>query len=174
MAVLDHLQGRHVMGVYPLLPDETCWFVAADFDGPGWIDDVRALVHVCREAAVPNGHRALTLAQWRARVVLFNEPMAAMRARQMVLALLTRTMSSRHELAMRSYDCLFPNQDTMPKGGFGNLVALPLQREPRGELARIPDQWAFLAGLRRVSADQVESIVEAASSSGGVIGAHAH
>ncbi|HLT20513.1 MAG TPA: DEAD/DEAH box helicase family protein [Thermomicrobiales bacterium] len=181
-AVLDHLRGRHVMGVYPLLPDETCWFVAADFDGPGWIDDVRAFVHVCREAAVPVAIERSRSGNGAHAWFFFNEPMAATQARQMVSALLTRTMSGRHELAMRSYDRLFPNQDTMPKGGFGNLVALPLQREARGEdnsvfvdidhpgLAPYPDQWAFLAGLRRVSADQVESIVEAASSSGGVIG----
>lgn len=181
-AVLDHLQGRHVMGVYPLLPDETCWFVAADFDGPGWIDDVRAFVNVCREADVPVAIERSRSGDGAHAWFFFTEPIAATRARQMVSALLTRTMSGRHELAMRSYDRLFPNQDTMPKGGFGNLIALPLQREPRGEnnslfveidhpdLAPHPDQWAFLAGMRRVSSDQVESIVTEASSSGGVIG----
>ena len=181
-AVLDHLQGRHVMGVYPLLPDETCWFVAADFDGPGWIDDVRAFVNVCRQAAIPVAIERSRSGNGAHAWFFFNEPMAATRARQMVSALLTRTMSGRHELAMRSYDRLFPNQDTMPKGGFGNLIALPLQREPRGErnsvfveidhpdLAPYPDQWAFLAALTRVSSDHVESIVTEASSSGGVIG----
>jgi superfamily II DNA or RNA helicase len=181
-AVLDHLQGRHVMGVYPLLPDETCWFIAADFDGPGWIDDVRAFSDACRQVAVPVAIERSRSGNGAHAWFFFNEPIAATRARQMVSALLTRTMSGRHVLAMGSYDRLFPNQDTIPGGGFGNLIALPLQREPRGQdnslfveidhadLAPFPDQWAFLADVVRVSSDQIESIVAEASFSGGVIG----
>ncbi len=170
------------MGVYPLLPDETCWFVAADFDGPGWIDDVRAFRNACRQAAVPMAIERSRSGNGAHAWFFFREPIPATRARQMISALLTRTMSVHHELAMRSYDRLFPNQDTMPKGGFGNLIALPLQRDSRrqsnavfididrAELAPHADQWAFLAGLGRIGSDHVERILAEASVSGGVIG----
>jgi superfamily II DNA or RNA helicase len=96
--------------------------------------------------------------------------------------LLTETMSRRHELAMESYDRLFPNQDTMPRGGFGNLIALPLQRGPRNDgntvfldpdLDPWPDQWAFLAGLRRLSPGEVEAIAAEAQRNGLVTGVRA-
>ena len=181
-ALLDHLRGYHVMGVYPLLPDDTCWFVAADFDGPGWVEDVRTFGNVCQHAAMPVAIERSRSGNGAHAWFFFSEPIPAARARQMVSALLTRTMSAHHELTMQSYDRLFPNQDTMPKGGFGNLIALPLQREPRGQqnsmfvridhpnLAPHSDQWAFLAGVPRVSSDQVERIVAEASLRGGVIG----
>jgi superfamily II DNA or RNA helicase len=181
-AIFDHLQGRLIMGVYPLLPDETCWFVAADFDGPGWVEDARAFSAVCQEAAVPVAIERSRSGNGAHAWFFFAKPIPAVRARQMVSALLTRTMSGRYQLAMQSYDRLFPNQDTMPKGGFGNLIALPLQRDPRGqnnsvfidighvELAPYPDQWAFLASLKRIGTDRVDRIVSEASASGGVIG----
>jgi len=86
--------------------------------------------------------------------------------------LVTETMSHRHELSMESYDRLFPNQDTMPKGGFGNLIALPLQYEPRQhgntvfldqELNPIPDQWGYLSSIKRITSEQVEAIAKEAS-----------
>ena len=51
--ILDHLQGRHVVGIYPLLTDDTCWFLAADFDKTSWADDVAAFVETCRRADLP-------------------------------------------------------------------------------------------------------------------------
>ena len=116
-AILDHLQGRHIMGVYPLLPDETCWFVAADFDGPGWVEDARAFGAICQQAAVPVAIERSRSGSGAHAWFFFAEAIPAARARQMASALLTRTMSGRHELSMQSYDRLFPNQDTMPKGG---------------------------------------------------------
>ncbi len=61
----------------------------------------------------------------------FSSTVPAISARRMGCYLITETMMRRHQLAMSSYDRLFPNQDTLPKGGFGNLIALPLQYEPR-------------------------------------------
>lgn len=52
-AVLDHLQGRHVMGLYPLLRDETCWLLAVDFDQASWRNDVAAFVETCRAVGTP-------------------------------------------------------------------------------------------------------------------------
>jgi hypothetical protein len=130
-AIINHLQGRHIMGVYPLLEDDTCWFLAADFDKESWKDDVAAFVETCRAVGVPvsversrSGHGAHV---W----FFFAAPVAAATARKMGCHLVTETMSAHHQLSMQSYDRLFPNQDTMPRGGFGNLIALPLQHEAR-------------------------------------------
>src|SRR5688572_5827462 len=89
------------------------------------------------------------------------------------------TMSRRHELSMDSYDRLFPNQDTMPRGGFGNLIALPLQHDARQkgnsvfideQLEAYADQWAFLASVERMEPAAAEAIAREATRTGQVIG----
>jgi hypothetical protein len=130
-AVLGHLQGRHVMGVYPLLEDETCWFLAVDFDKEAWNDDVLAFLATCRQTGLPAAVERSRSGNGAHVWFFFVEPIAAVAARRMGCHLITETMSRRHELSMDSYDRLFPSQDTMPRGGFGNLIALPLQRDPR-------------------------------------------
>lgn len=131
--ILGHLQGRHVIGVYPMLTDETCWFLAADFDKACWREDVLAFAETCRRIGV---HYALERSRsgngahvW----FFFSNPVAAATARKMGSYLITETMSRRHQLSMASYDRLFPHQDTLPNGGFGNLIALPLQYHTRQE-----------------------------------------
>ena len=121
------------MGVYPLLDDETCWFLAVDFDKSSWTDDVAAFVETCRRAGPSGGGRTLTVGQRRARLVLLRGPVAASAARKMGCYSSPRRWRGAIELSMESYDRLFPNQDTMPRGGFGNLIALPLQHGPRQE-----------------------------------------
>ena len=183
-AVLGHLTGRQVMGVYPLLPDETCWFLAIDFDKKAWLDDVHAFLETCRSLAlsplVERSRSGNGAHVW----FFFSEPVPAVLARQMGSALITETMSRRHELSMDSYDRLFPSQDTMPKGGFGNLIALPLQHEPRQsgnaiflnpidpQLAPLPDdqQWNHLASAQRLERRTVQKIAEDATQRGAVIG----
>ena len=180
-AVAGHLTGRHVMGLYPLLGDETCWFLAADFDKSTWIDDVRAFVETCRSVGLPtaversrSGHGAHV---W----FFFAAPVPASTARKMGCYLITETMSRRHQLSMESYDRLFPSQDTMPRGGFGNLIALPLQREPRKagntvfldeELEPYPDdrQWVYLSAVPRIDPAAVETIAREATRQGSVVG----
>lgn len=177
--ILDHLRGRHVAGVYPMLPDETCRFLAVDFDKGGWRQDVAAFRGACEAAGLPvtversrSGHGAHA---W----FFFDAPVSAAVARRMGCHLITRAMSRRHGLGMSSYDRLFPNQDTMPRGGFGNLIALPLQREPRAAgntvfvddgFRPFPDQWAYLAGVRRIPASMVERIAAKALRDGQVLG----
>ena len=178
-AVLKHLQGHHVMGVYPLLEDETCWFLAADFDKASWPADVTAFADTCRSMNVPvylersrsgNGAHA-----W----IFFSDPVPATVARKMGCHLITQTMTRHHELSMESYDRLFPNQDTMPRGGFGNLIALPLQLEARKQgnteflddsLEPLTDQWTHLASISRVTPTVAACIAQEATRSGQVIG----
>lgn len=129
--ILDHLQGRHVVGVYPLLEDETCWFLAIDFDGSAWSNDVAAFAETCRLLDIPIAVERSRSGNGAHPWVFFGSPVPANVARRMGCYLLTETMSRHHELSMSSYDRLFPNQDTLPRGGFGNLIALPLQYEAR-------------------------------------------
>jgi hypothetical protein len=132
-AVVAHLQGRHVMGVYPLLEDETCWFLAVDFDKSTWTEDVLAFVATCRQVGLPAAVEWSRSGNGAHVWFFFTEPVPAAIARKMGCHLITETMARRHQLSMDSYDRLFPSQDTMPRGGFGNLIALPLQRGPRGQ-----------------------------------------
>ena len=152
-AVVGHLSGRHVIGVYPLLDDETCWFLAVDFDKSTWTEDVSALVETCRRVGLPAAVERSRSGNGAHGWFFFSSPVQASIARKMACHLITETMSRRHQLSMDSYDRLFPSQDTMPRGGFGNLIALPLQHEPRqqrnsvfvdDQLQACPDdqQWA--------------------------------
>ena len=114
--IRDHLQGRHVVGVYPLLTDETCWFVAADFDKRSWTDDVLAFAETCRTIGVPAAVERSRSGQGAHAWFFFAAPVPATAARKMACYLLTETMSRHHQLGMESYDRLFPNQDTLPRG----------------------------------------------------------
>jgi hypothetical protein len=177
--ILDHLRGKHVMGVYPLLDDETCWFLAVDFDGAGWKEDAAVFVETCRSAGVGVAIERSRSGNGAHTWFFFAAPVPARRAREMGCYLITETMSRRHELRMSSYDRLFPNQDTMPRGGFGNLIALPLQHEPREHgntvfvderFEPFAEQWAFLASVQRMDAQRVDAIAGEARRTGQVVG----
>jgi hypothetical protein len=127
----QHLEGKQTIGVYPLLVDETCWFLAVDFDKKSWRDDAVAFLETCRELGVSAALERSRSGNGGHVWIFFEQAIGAVTARQLGSLILTRTMDRRHELGMDSYDRFFPNQDTMPKGGFGNLIALPLQWMPR-------------------------------------------
>jgi superfamily II DNA or RNA helicase len=183
-AVVAHLQGRHVMGVYPLLEDETCWFLAVDFDKSTWTDDVLAFVATCRQVGLPAAVERSRSGNGAHVWFFFTEPVPAAIARKMGCYLITETMARRHQLSMDSYDRLFPSQDTMPRGGFGNLIALPLQHGPRGQGSSVflddrlqpladDQQWAYLASVPRIDLRTVERIAGEATRQGSVIGVRA-
>ena len=115
--ILDHLRGRHVAGVYPLLADETCWFLAADFDKAEWMKDVAAFRAACNGAGLPVAVERSRSGNGAHAWFFFDAPVSAAVARRMGCYLITQAMSRRHGLGMNSYDRLFPNQDTMPRGG---------------------------------------------------------
>jgi superfamily II DNA or RNA helicase len=177
--VRAHLVGEHTLGLYPLLQDETCWLLAVDFDKKTWQQDATAFLAASREFNVPAALERSRSGNGGHVWVFFERAIPATTARKLGCAILTRTMESRHQLGLDSYDRLFPNQDTMPKGGFGNLIALPLQKVPRAngnsvfvdvQFRPYPDQWEFLASVKRMSADAVESVVFEAQKRGDLIG----
>jgi len=132
-----HLSGKDphgnafVAGAYPLLQDETCWFLAIDLDKDNWHQDVQAVRDTCERIGLPVVLERSRSGNGAHVWMFFEEPIPAQLARNLGSHVLTETMESRPDLGLSSYDRLFPNQDTLPKGGFGNLIALPLQREPR-------------------------------------------
>jgi len=167
------------IGVYPLLLDETCWFIAVDFDKTTWMEDASAFQNVCKTFNIPASLERSRSGNGGHVWILFSEPVPASLARKMASFIMTETMESRPEIGLNSYDRFFPNQDTLPKGGFGNLIALPLQRKPkeRGgsvflneEFIPYPDQWAFLSLTRRISRAEIKAIVSEAERRGRVVG----
>jgi len=178
--IRDHLQGRHVLGVYPLLEDETCWFLAVDFDKSEWQEDVAAFVESCSQLGLPTAVERSRSGNGAHVWFFFDGPLPAATARQVASYVITETMDRRHELELASYDRLFPNQDTMPRGGFGNLIALPLQHEARqvgntvfvdDRWRPIADQWAFLASYPRIPVARMFELAREANEYGRVVGA---
>lgn len=180
-----HLAGKDdsgrefVMGIYPLLRDETCFLLAIDLDKAQWQADARALLETCRQMN-------LSVALERSRSgngghlwLFFEQAISAVLARKLGAHLLTETMQRRPDIGLDSYDRFFPNQDTLPLGGFGNLIALPLQKHPRERGHSVfvdeqgtphADQWAFLSGIRKIGRSIVEGIVAEAERRGRVVG----
>lgn len=173
--VFWHLRGKDdegrpfTMGVYPMLPDETVRFAAIDFDKASWREDAAAVRKAARElgheAAVERSRSGNGAHLW----FFFEEPVTARDARDFVSRFLSAALEKHPGIGLDSYDRIFPNQDTMPKGGFGNLIALPLQHGPRAagnsvfvddDFAPWPDQWVFLSSVCPIPASRV--LVEAA------------
>jgi superfamily II DNA or RNA helicase len=178
-AVEDHLRGRHTIGIYPLLTDETCWFLAVDFDKKTWQQDALAFLDTCRELDVPAALERSRSGNGGHVWIFFDRAIPAVVARKLGCLILTRTMEHRHQVGLDSYDRFFPNQDTMPKGGLGNLIALPLQMAPRksgnslfldSEFRPFPDQWHFLTTIRRMTDSAAEQLVDEAQRNGDLIG----
>ncbi|WP_424918516.1 TOTE conflict system archaeo-eukaryotic primase domain-containing protein [Achromobacter animicus] len=166
--IYDHLAGKHTVGVYPLLEDDTCHFLAVDFDEAEWRDDARAFSQSCEELGVPAAMEVSRSGNGAHVWVFFANRVSARDARRLGTAVISHACSRTRQLKLDSYDRLFPNQDTMPKGGFGNLIALPLQKRPResggsvfvdAELRPYPDQWAFLASIQPMAAHDIDSTI---------------
>ena len=166
--IYDHLLGKHTVGVYSLLEDDSCTFLAVDFDEAEWQDDARAFVHSCKALGVPAALEISRSGQGAHVWVFFAHKVAARDARRLGTAIISHTCARTRQLKLNSYDRLFPNQDTMPKGGFGNLIALPLQKKPREngcsifidtDLRPYPDQWAFLASIQPMAPQDIEPTI---------------
>ena len=166
--IYDHLAGRHTLGVYPLLTDDSCHFLAVDFDEADWRDDVKAFARSCRELGVPVALEISRSGNGAHAWVFFSSKVSAREARQLGTALISHTCASTRQLKLSSYDRLFPNQDTLPKGGFGNLIALPLQKQPRESGGSIfvddalhvyDDQWGFLASVPTMAANDIAPVI---------------
>src|SRR3989338_4180309 len=165
--IYEHLAGKRTVGVYPLLTDDTCHFLAADFDEAELKEDAQAFAQSCYELGVPVALEISRSGNGAHAWIFFSGSVSARDARRLGTALISHTCTRTRQLKLESYDLLFPNQASMPKGGFGNLIALPLQKHPReygcsvfvdGDLRPYRDQWALLASILPMPAhDDLES-----------------
>ncbi|TVS12891.1 MAG: DEAD/DEAH box helicase, partial [Planctomycetaceae bacterium] len=184
--IRQHLLGQDsggrefVMGLYPMLLDETCFVLAADFDKETWMEDASAVQETCRQSGISAAIERSRSGNGAHLWLFFEEAIPAVLARKLGAALLTETMERRPEIGLKSYDRFFPNQDTLPKGQLGNLIALPLQKQPRDRgnslflddsMVPYADQWAFLATVGKIARSETERIVRSAEASrGNVVG----
>ena len=180
-----HLSGQDetgrefVMGVYPMLLDETCFFLAADFDKENWRADVSAVLETCRQMELPAALERSRSGNGGHLWMFFEEAIPAVLARKLGAHILTATMERRPDIGLDSYDRFFPNQDTLPNGGFGNLIALPLQKRARAcgnsvfldeHCEPYPDQWGSLSNVQKISRSVVERIVRQAERLDQIVG----
>lgn len=175
-----HLMGEKksrpfVMGIYPLLKDENCWFLALDFDKEQWKLDTAAFLDTCTSENVPAYLERSRSGNGGHVWLFFKEKVEASLARKFGSALITKTLDVRPEIGLDSFDRFFPNQDTVPRGGFGNLIALPLQKKAREknhslfvdrDLNPYPDQWTLLSNIKKIEKGFIEDLVQRAQSNG--------
>ena len=175
--IYKHLEGkdyygRDVIGIYPMLIDETCYFLCADFDDKEYEKDVLTFCEICDSLNI-SAHIERSRSGCGAHVwIFFDVPIPAATARRLGSLILTKAMEKRSELSFSSYDRLFPNQDTMPNGGFGNLIALPLQGQARKNdnsvfvdrnFKSYSDQWEYLSRIQKISIQTIENILDSYS-----------
>ena len=166
--IYDHLAGEHTIGIYPMLEDDSCYFLAVDFDESDWRDDALAFLQSCEDLGVPAALEISRSGNGAHAWIFFSSRVSARDARRLGTSIISHTCARTRQLKLESYDRLFPNQDTMPKGGSGNLIALPLQKWPREngcsvfvdtQLRPYPDQWVFLASIKPIAARDLEPTI---------------
>ena len=160
--------GQDVVGLYPILPDDTCYFLAIDFDDGDWQDNVSEVRNICTSWNIPCAVERSRSGEGAHLWVFFTEPISCSAARKLGTALITAAMENSGKIKLDSYDRMFPNQDILPKGGFGNLIALPLQGQACKKnntsfvdenFVAYTDQWAYLSTIQKLFASEVENLV---------------
>ncbi len=166
--IFGHLSGKHTIGIYPLLTDDTCYFLAVDFDEADWRNNAKAFADSCEQLGVPVALEISHSGNGAHAWIFFLTAVSARDARRLGSAIISHTCARIRQLQLTSYDRLFPNQDTMPKGGFGNLIALPLQKKSRengysvfvdSNLHLHEDQWAYLATVPQMPPHDIEPTI---------------
>jgi superfamily II DNA or RNA helicase len=166
--LIDHLDGRKTIGIYPLLQDGTCSFLAVDFDKNQWQQDVIAFSETCKWLKIPFHIERSRSGNGAHLWIFFSSMVSAATARKLGLFLLKRTKEENKGFELGSFDRMFPNQDNLSDGGFGNLIVLPLQREPgrNGNSLFVdehfipyPDQWLYLSTVHKMTEEDIYAVL---------------
>lgn len=167
------------VGIFPMLQNETCWFLAVDFDKSTWQADATAFMETCSTCNVPAALERSRSGNGGHVWFFFAEPVPARTARMMGSALLTMTLEKRNQIGLDSYDRMFPNQDTLPRDKkLGNLIALPFQRLPGksgnslfidSSFEPYKDQWIYLSSVRKIKLSEVDEVVNEAQRRGNIL-----
>ena len=173
--IFNHLTGKNaagcdVVGLYPLMEGDVCRFLAFDFDShtgsfDTWKKDAAAVRKTCTAFSIPVSVEISRSGKGAHLWIFFSENISAKRARNLGMLILQAAMNERHSLPFESFDRMFPNQDAIPKGGYGNLIALPLQGQAvknkcsvfvDEDFAPFDDQWAYLSSVKKLSVKDLE------------------
>ena len=168
--IRKHLEGEQLIGLYPLLKDNTSWFIAADFDEDNWAEECKTVIKICmsknisayleRSRSGKGGH------VW----IFFEENYSAFKSRKIFKSLLEEAGVFSLFDKSSSFDRLFPNQDYLSGKGFGNLIALPLNKTSWDNgnscfintetLLPIENQWDFLKTIRKITIAELENLYQ--------------
>ncbi|PIC83164.1 restriction endonuclease subunit R [Sporosarcina sp. P1] len=162
--IYDHLSGKHIVGLYPLLVDNSCWFLVLDFDKKNWQEDVLAFVNVCKSIQLPFSIERSRSGNGAHVWFFFSEALPSSLARTLGKELIAQA-DKNTSTELDSFDRLFPSQDSLANTrSLGNLIALPLQRYSRdlGNSVFVDeffqpfvDQWLYLSCLNKVDKNMV-------------------
>ena len=178
--IFNHLAGRDfacrdVIGLYPLMEGNLCQFLALDFDSHDktvpfqWKSDILAVKKVCNEYSIPSCMEISRSGNGAHLWIFFSEKVPAKQARNLGTNLLKAAMKQNHSISFESFDRMFPNQDEMPKGGYGNLIALPLQGHSvkqghsvfvNDDFRPLDDQWAYLSSVQKLKEKDLNRAVK--------------
>jgi hypothetical protein len=166
--ISKHLHGEHFIGVYPLLLDNTSWFIAADFDEANWVTESKSFLNACTVLGFPAYMEKSRSGKGAHVWLFFEKPYPAYKSRKICIYLLKQAGVSIDPSKGSSFDRLFPNQDTHSGKGFGNLIAIPLHKPllEKGNncfvdplsLQPVENQWAFLQSIQRIPEAQLDKI----------------
>ncbi|WP_046720931.1 TOTE conflict system archaeo-eukaryotic primase domain-containing protein [Heyndrickxia coagulans] len=170
----EHLSGKKTIGLYPVQKDQTCYFLAFDFDEKSWQEDVKAFINICSKLHIPANIERSRSGNGAHIWLFFSEKVPAVLARKLGKALLSLAHRKYPEKDFHSFDRMFPNQGTISENAFGNLIALPLQLQAKKagnsvfvdqNLIPYPDQWLYLSIVRKLSKNNILSILNTVPSS---------
>ena len=168
--IIKHLNGEQLIGVYPLLTDNTSWFLAADFDKENWIEQCREFIKVCEEKSIPAYLERSRSGKGGHVWIFFEQPYPATKSRKVFIAILEQAGIFSIFDKSSSFDRLFPNQDFLSGKGLGNLIALPLYKKTYEQgnscfidadsLEPYKNQWDFLNTIKRISITELDRIYQ--------------